>query len=113
MIQSKKIRRKTIDVKDLLSYRKLVLNWLAEIIDALPQEDNGLLSLPLLLKLSHAIIDIGENNLLLLLSVNFSLEIFNTFLAYSDEEEICNLCCRLLNKIVKRQRDLDVSFLVR
>lgn len=33
--------------------------------------------------------------------------------AYSDEEEICNLCCRLLNKIVKRQRDLDVSFLVR
>jgi hypothetical protein len=37
-----------------------VLNWLAEIIDALPQEDNGLLTLPLLLKLSHAIIDIGE-----------------------------------------------------
>ncbi|CAF0977060.1 unnamed protein product [Rotaria sordida] len=71
--------------------KKLVLNWLAEIIDALPQEDNGLLTLPLLLKLSHAIIDI----------------------AYSDEEEICNLCCRLLNKIVKRQRDLDVSFLVR
>ncbi|CAF2156605.1 unnamed protein product, partial [Rotaria magnacalcarata] len=32
---------------------------------------------------------------------------------YSDEEEICNLCCRLLSKIVKRQRDLDVSFLVR
>ncbi|CAF4577300.1 unnamed protein product, partial [Rotaria magnacalcarata] len=32
---------------------------------------------------------------------------------YSDEEEICNLCCRLLNKIVKRQRDLDISFLVR
>ncbi|CAF4013359.1 unnamed protein product [Rotaria magnacalcarata] len=63
---------------------KLVLNWLAEIIDALMQEDNGLLILPLLLKLSHAIIDI----------------------------EICNLCCRLLNKIVKRQRDLDVSFLV-
>ncbi|UJR15815.1 hypothetical protein I4U23_002744 [Adineta vaga] len=71
--------------------KKLVLNWLAEIIDGLPQEDNGLLTLPLLLKLSHAIIDI----------------------AYSDEEEICNLCCRLLNKIVKRQRDLDVSFLVR
>ncbi|CAF1327016.1 unnamed protein product [Adineta steineri] len=71
--------------------KKLVLNWLAEIIDALPQEDNGLLTLPLLLKLSHAIIDI----------------------AYSDEEEICNLCCRLLSKIVKRQRDLDVSFLVR
>ncbi|CAF3949314.1 unnamed protein product [Rotaria magnacalcarata] len=64
--------------------KKLVLNWLAEIIDALMQEDNGLLILPLLLKLSHAIIDI----------------------------EICNLCCRLLNKIVKRQRDLDVSFLV-
>jgi hypothetical protein len=37
------------------------LNWLAEIIDALPQEDNGLLTLPLLLKLSHAIIDIGRN----------------------------------------------------
>jgi len=37
-----------------------VLNWLAEIIDALPQEDNGLLTLPLLLKLSHAIIDIGK-----------------------------------------------------
>jgi hypothetical protein len=35
------------------------LNWLAEIIDGLPQEDNGLLTLPLLLKLSHAIIDIG------------------------------------------------------
>jgi hypothetical protein len=34
-------------------------------------------------------------------------------LAYSDEEEICNLCCRLLNKIVKRQRELDISFLVR
>ncbi|CAF3410651.1 unnamed protein product, partial [Rotaria socialis] len=34
-------------------------------------------------------------------------------IAYSDEEEICNLCCRLLSKIVKRQRDLDVSFLVR
>ncbi|CAM4989425.1 unnamed protein product, partial [Rotaria socialis] len=32
---------------------------------------------------------------------------------YSNEEEIGNLCCRLLNKIVKRQRDLDVSFLVR
>jgi hypothetical protein len=41
-------------------FRKLVLNWLAEIIDALPQEDNGLLTLPLLLKLSHAIIDIGK-----------------------------------------------------
>ncbi|CAF2089652.1 unnamed protein product [Rotaria magnacalcarata] len=38
--------------------KKLVLNWLAEIIDALMQEDNGLLILPLLLKLSHAIIDI-------------------------------------------------------
>jgi hypothetical protein len=37
------------------------LNWLAEIIDGLPQEDNGLLTLPLLLKLSHAIIDIGIN----------------------------------------------------
>ncbi len=37
-----------------------MLNWLAEIIDALPQEDNGLLTLPLLLKLSHAIIDIGK-----------------------------------------------------
>ncbi|CAF1151567.1 unnamed protein product, partial [Rotaria magnacalcarata] len=36
-----------------------------------------------------------------------------SFDAYSDEEEICNLCCRLLSKIVKRQRDLDVSFLVR
>ncbi|CAF3102491.1 unnamed protein product [Rotaria socialis] len=35
------------------------------------------------------------------------------FPPYSDEEEICNLCCRLLNKIVKRQRDLYVSFLVR
>ncbi|CAF3367912.1 unnamed protein product [Rotaria socialis] len=34
-------------------------------------------------------------------------------MTYSDEEEICNLCCRLLNKIVKRQRDLYVSFLVR
>ncbi|CAF4930747.1 unnamed protein product, partial [Rotaria sp. Silwood2] len=40
--------------------KKLVLNWLAEIIDALPQEDNGLLTLPLLLKLSHVIIHIGE-----------------------------------------------------
>ncbi len=43
-------------------FRKLVLNWLAEIIDGLPQEDNGLLTLPLLLKLSHAIIDIGMQN---------------------------------------------------
>jgi len=41
-------------------HRKLILNWLAEIIDGLPQEDNGLLSQPLLLKLSHAIIDIGK-----------------------------------------------------
>jgi hypothetical protein len=40
--------------------RKIVLNWLAEIIDALPNDDNGLLTLPLLLKLSHAIIDIGS-----------------------------------------------------
>ena len=44
----------------MFHFRKLVLNWLAEIIDALPQEDNGLLTLPLLLKLSHAIIDIGK-----------------------------------------------------
>ena len=46
-------------------FRKLVLNWLAEIIDGLPQEDNGLLTLPLLLKLSHAIIDIGRKKRLL------------------------------------------------
>ena len=42
-----------------------MLNWLAEIIDALPQEDNGLLILPLLLKLSHAITDIGRKKRLL------------------------------------------------
>ncbi|CAF4420095.1 unnamed protein product, partial [Rotaria sp. Silwood2] len=30
-----------------------------------------------------------------------------------DEEDISNLCCSLLSKIIKRQRDLDVSFLVR
>ncbi|CAF4836356.1 unnamed protein product, partial [Rotaria sp. Silwood1] len=70
--------------------KKLVFNWLAQIIDALPQEDNELLPLTLLLRLSHAIIDIG-----------------NSSLAYSDEEQIGNLCCHLLNKIVKRQCDLD------
>ena len=86
----------------------MVLNWLAEIIDALPNEDNGLLTLPLLLKLSHAIIDIGEED------ESGEASLFTAdHLAYSDEEEICSLCCRLLNKIVKRQRDLDVSFLVR
>ncbi len=82
------------------------MNWLAEIIDGLPQEDNGLLTLPLLLRLSHAIIDIGMKS-------KDCKDFIRFFLAYSDEEEICNLCCRLLNKIVKRQRDLDVSFLVR
>lgn len=43
-----------------IKFRKLVLNWLAEIIDGLPQEDNRLLTLPLLLRLAHAIIDIGK-----------------------------------------------------
>ncbi|CAF3334394.1 unnamed protein product [Rotaria socialis] len=42
-----------------------------------------------------------------------NLFFLNNYLVYSNEEEIGNLCCRLLNKIVKRQRDLDVSFLVR
>ncbi len=61
MIQSKRINKKNQNEWFLFFtiFRKLVLNWLAEIIDGLPQEDNGLLTLPLLLKLSHAIIDIG------------------------------------------------------
>ncbi|CAM2707039.1 unnamed protein product [Rotaria socialis] len=42
-----------------------------------------------------------------------NLIFLNNYLVYSGEEKICNLCCRLLNKIVKRQRDLDISFLVR
>ncbi|CAF1557223.1 unnamed protein product, partial [Rotaria magnacalcarata] len=55
-----------------------------------------------LLKLLHRLI------------VNSHLSCHDTkYEIYSDEEEICNLCCRLLNKIVKRQRDLDISFLVR
>ena len=61
MIRSKSICRGKKRVNCRFLFRKLVLNWLAEIIDALPQEDNGLLTLPLLLKLSHAIIDIGNH----------------------------------------------------
>ncbi|CAF1174376.1 unnamed protein product [Didymodactylos carnosus] len=70
---------------------KLVLNWLAEIIDSLPQDDRGLFSLPLLLKICHSIVDT----------------------AYSDEEEICALCCRLLTKILRRHSDLEATLLVR
>ena len=64
MIPSKTIQKKKERFEvTIIYFRKLVLNWLAEIIDALPQEDNRLLTLPLLLRLAHAIIDIGKEYL--------------------------------------------------